>query len=203
MAEPVRWVVVERSGPTEPDIVAPFEVMPGTSIKLGRGASLAFSDYVYQCRTLTIVDGAINFAKQGWEISSGGRITNEDKFRCPRRYSLRDRRDPERGLMTPDRGRSTISRRPLFLFTGALADKVESAQLKAEASAIPLRVQGRQARPADEAAALAAGSAWQLSVRVSAADTEFWPLVLHVQGDPHPQAVDRVTVITLDEYKRP
>jgi len=199
-AQPVRWVIIEVSGTAEPNIATPHEVVPGTSVKLGRGSSLMFSDYTYHCRTLIVADGTVTFAKQGWEISSGGRIAEEGKFRCPRRYALRDARRQQTLFIGPDRGRSEISTRPTFLFTGPLADTVVSVQLDGEISATPLRFHGRRAWLADDAADLLPGSAFRLIVRLSDPGLEFLPLVLHVRRSAL-APMDRVTLIELDEYK--
>lgn len=198
-AQPVRWIVVETAGITEPTVDAPQEVEPGTSIKLARGSSLMFSDYTYNCRTLTIADGVVAFSKAGWDVASGGTIAAEHRY-CPRRYTLRDQRRPMT-LMSPSRGRPEISRRPLFLFTGALADTVVLAQLDSEISTIPLRVQSRRAELMDDGATLAASSTFRLSVRLSNPGVDFQPLIFHVHDSPLSHPVDRVTLIELDEYR--
>lgn len=140
-ATPGVAVLLELSGAAEPAFAALDEVPKGTTIKLTADAKLTFAHY-QSCRTVTVQGGSVELGFTRYSLE--GSTTVQEERACPKRLQLNVGAELPKEVGTPIHPKLplVISRRPIFLLTGARALEFSSVELRDEdrtATSLPLQ----------------------------------------------------------------
>lgn len=146
-------LVLEQSGTTVPALAPYSEIVPGTTIRLSRGARLVFLHY-QTCTTVTVVGGEIAVGQASYRAANGSTPVAV-RTTCPVKVRLRDQEAAGVAGITLRSGPppSNLSTRPRFVLVGQGAEAITRVRVVREGGIVlEGSLTGREFRwPADAA----------------------------------------------------
>jgi hypothetical protein len=110
-------LVVEKSGPTSPELQAYSEIMAGDAFEVPGGSSLVFIDY-HSCDRVTVSGSTVNFSADGFSTSPGG-DRSEQRVPCPQTLAPDSGGENSSMLMRGLDFQRAVATRPTFVIIGA------------------------------------------------------------------------------------
>jgi hypothetical protein len=110
-------LVVEKRGPTNPELQAYSEIMAGDAFEVPGGSSLVFIDY-HSCDRVTVSGSTVNFSADGFSTSPGG-DRSEQRVPCPQTLAPDSGGENSSMLMRGLDFQRAVATRPTFVIIGA------------------------------------------------------------------------------------
>jgi hypothetical protein len=110
-------LVVEKDGPTSPELQAYSEIMAGDAFQIPSGSSLVFIDY-HSCDRVRVSESTVNFSADGFSTSPGG-DRSEQRVACPQTLAPDSGGENSSTLMRGLDFQRAVATRPTFVIIGA------------------------------------------------------------------------------------
>jgi hypothetical protein len=110
-------LVVEKDGPTIPELQAYSEIMAGDAFQIPSGSLLVFIDY-HSCDRVTVSGSTVNFSADGFSTSPGG-DRSEQRVPCPQTLAPDSGGENSSVLMRGTDFQRAVATRPTFVIIGA------------------------------------------------------------------------------------
>jgi hypothetical protein len=110
-------LIVEKDGPTSPELQAYSEIMAGDAFQIPSGSSLVFIDY-HSCDRVTVSGSTVNFSADGFSTSPGG-DRSEQRVACPQTLAPDSGGENSSMLMRGLDFQRAVATRPTFVIIGA------------------------------------------------------------------------------------
>ena len=131
-------IVMEISGETNPPLSEMAEIPANIPVQLQPATKLTFLHYA-RCKLVTVIGGTLTLTRA--DYAEVGKVENETDGPCPHVYSLSDSGGQGHGSGgIISRGVETAPHWPAspeIVFTGARANAVAAAEIRAEGSSRP------------------------------------------------------------------
>jgi hypothetical protein len=190
-------LVVERNGPTSPEVQQYSEIMAGEGFAVPAGSSLVFIDY-RSCNRVTVSGMTVNFSSSGFSTSRDAN-RSEQRVACPQTLAPDSGGDNSSVLMRGIGDKLTsIPTRPTFVIVGAPAGGFGRLNItRGTDTLVDAELRGARFDWPSSAPPLEVGSIYHLDLLPERADDRALKLSFKVAEDP-PGAPPAIVLIHAD-----